>query len=99
MLLADGVTRPHPIGVNNQPSPPSAGKWVLSFLLCITASNWATSCAVAGRSCRRGTSGCRPVAHSMSGVVAAAAAELAPELFAHLVYVTAFAPVVGMPAR
>ena len=46
-----------------------------------------------------GDVGCRPVAHSMSGVVAAAAAELAPELFAHLVYVTAFAPVVGMPAR
>jgi pimeloyl-ACP methyl ester carboxylesterase len=38
------------------------------------------------------------VAHSMGGVVATAAAELAPELFAHLVYVAAFAPVSGLPA-
>ena len=38
------------------------------------------------------------VAHSMGGVVATAAAELAPELFAHLVYVAAFAPVRGLPA-
>ena len=41
---------------------------------------------------------CVAVAHSMGGVVATAAAELAPELFAHLVYVTAFAPVSGLPA-
>jgi pimeloyl-ACP methyl ester carboxylesterase len=38
------------------------------------------------------------VAHSMNGVVATAAAELAPELFTHLMYVTAFAPVSGLPA-
>jgi pimeloyl-ACP methyl ester carboxylesterase len=41
---------------------------------------------------------CVVAAHSMGGVVATAAAELAPELFAHLVYVTAFAPVSGLPA-
>jgi len=41
---------------------------------------------------------CVVVAHSMGGVVATAAAELAPELFAHLVYVAAFAPVSGLPA-
>ena len=41
---------------------------------------------------------CVVVAHSMGGVVATAAAELAPELFAHLVYVAAFAPVRGLPA-
>jgi pimeloyl-ACP methyl ester carboxylesterase len=40
---------------------------------------------------------CVVVAHSMSGPVATAAAEQAPELFAHLVYVTAFAPVSGHP--
>jgi pimeloyl-ACP methyl ester carboxylesterase len=40
---------------------------------------------------------CVVVAHSMGGAVATAAAELAPELFAHLVYVTAFAPVNGLP--
>lgn len=37
------------------------------------------------------------VAHSMGGVVATRAAELAPELFAELVYVAAYAPVSGMP--
>ncbi|MFG1603682.1 alpha/beta fold hydrolase [Actinoplanes sp. NPDC049265] len=36
---------------------------------------------------------CVVVAHSMAGAVATAAAEQAPELFGHLVYVTAFAPV------
>jgi pimeloyl-ACP methyl ester carboxylesterase len=41
---------------------------------------------------------CVVAAHSMGGTVATAAAELAPELFAHLVYVTAFAPVSGRPA-
>ncbi len=41
---------------------------------------------------------CVVVAHSMGGTVATAAAELAPELFAHLVYVSGFAPVSGLPA-
>src|SRR5438477_2826595 len=41
---------------------------------------------------------CVVVAHSMGGVVATAAAEQAPELFGHLVYVAAFAPVGGMAA-
>ncbi|WP_250009899.1 alpha/beta fold hydrolase [Actinoplanes sp. M2I2] len=36
---------------------------------------------------------CVVVAHSLGGVIATAAAELAPELFAHLVYLTAYAPV------
>ena len=45
-----------------------------------------------------GGQACVVVAHSMGGVVATAAAELAPELFAQLVYVTAFAPVSGLPA-
>jgi len=40
---------------------------------------------------------CTVVAHSMGGAVATAAAEQAPELFAHLMYVTAFAPVSGRP--
>ncbi|GLY17191.1 esterase [Kineosporia sp. NBRC 101677] len=38
---------------------------------------------------------CVVVAHSMGGVVATQAAELAPELFAHLVYVSAYAPITG----
>ncbi|GIJ46577.1 peptidase M13 [Virgisporangium aliadipatigenens] len=37
------------------------------------------------------------VAHSGGGAVATAAAELAPELFADLVYLAAFAPVSGVP--
>ncbi|MFC4508034.1 MULTISPECIES: alpha/beta fold hydrolase [Streptomyces] len=41
---------------------------------------------------------CLVVAHSMGGVVATAAAEQAPELLAELMYVTAFAPVNGVPA-
>jgi pimeloyl-ACP methyl ester carboxylesterase len=41
---------------------------------------------------------CLVVAHSMGGTVATAAAEQAPELFAGLVYVAAFAPVSGKPA-
>jgi pimeloyl-ACP methyl ester carboxylesterase len=41
---------------------------------------------------------CVVVAHSMGGVVATAAAEFAPELFAELVYVSAFAPVSGRSA-
>jgi pimeloyl-ACP methyl ester carboxylesterase len=41
---------------------------------------------------------CLVVAHSMGGAVATAAAEAAPELFAGLVYVCAYAPVSGLPA-
>lgn len=41
---------------------------------------------------------CVMVAHSMGGVVATAAAEQVPSLFAHLVYVSALAPVSGLPA-
>ncbi|GLY30491.1 alpha/beta hydrolase [Kineosporia sp. NBRC 101731] len=40
---------------------------------------------------------CVVVAHSMGGIVATLAAELEPTLFSHLVYVTAFAPVSGLP--
>lgn len=41
---------------------------------------------------------CLVVAHSMGGAVATAAAQQAPELFGHLMYVTAFSPVSGLPA-
>ncbi|MFD7026321.1 alpha/beta fold hydrolase [Promicromonospora sukumoe] len=41
---------------------------------------------------------CVVVAHSLGGVVATAAAELAPELFAHLVYVSAYVPVTASVA-
>ncbi|HEX3713168.1 MAG TPA: alpha/beta fold hydrolase [Trebonia sp.] len=42
---------------------------------------------------------CVVVAHSMAGIIAGAAAELAPELFARLVYVSAYAPVAGQPGE
>lgn len=38
------------------------------------------------------------VAHSMGGVAATLAAEMAPALFSHLVYISALAPVSGQPA-
>lgn len=41
---------------------------------------------------------CLVAVHSMGGTVATAAAELAPELFAGLIYVAAFAPVGGLSA-
>lgn len=41
---------------------------------------------------------CVVVAHSMGGTVATLASELAPELFAHLIYVSALVPVAGLPA-
>lgn len=41
---------------------------------------------------------CLLVAHSMGGTVATAVAELAPELVGALVYVSAYAPVSGIPA-
>ncbi|GAB6902017.1 alpha/beta fold hydrolase [Kineosporia succinea] len=41
---------------------------------------------------------CVVLAHSMHGVVATLAAQLEPDLFEHLVYVSAFAPVAGLPA-
>ena len=40
---------------------------------------------------------CVLVAHSMGGVAATTAAQLAPELFAHLVYLTAYMPASGVP--
>jgi pimeloyl-ACP methyl ester carboxylesterase len=42
---------------------------------------------------------CVVVAHSLGGVVATAAAELAPELFAHLVYVSAYVPITASVAE
>ncbi len=39
------------------------------------------------------------VAHSLGGVIATAAAELAPELFAHLVYLSAYVPVTASVAE
>ncbi|TKA02140.1 alpha/beta fold hydrolase [Actinacidiphila oryziradicis] len=42
---------------------------------------------------------CVVVAHSVGGVIATAAAELAPDLFAHLVYVSAYVPITASVAE
>jgi pimeloyl-ACP methyl ester carboxylesterase len=62
----------------------------------VTASSAAATLGQQIRDIGRGDP-CVVVAHSMGGPVATAAAEQAPELFAHLMYVTAFAPVSGHP--
>ncbi|ARQ69145.1 alpha/beta hydrolase [Streptomyces marincola] len=63
----------------------------------VTASSAAASLAETIRTIGAGRP-CLVVAHSMGGVVATALAELAPELVGGLVYVSALAPVSGMPA-
>ncbi|GGL11319.1 hypothetical protein GCM10012284_52600 [Mangrovihabitans endophyticus] len=42
---------------------------------------------------------CVVVAHSLGGVIATAAAEMAPDLFAHLVYVSAYVPITASVAE
>ncbi|MYU10192.1 alpha/beta fold hydrolase [Streptomyces sp. SID8361] len=63
----------------------------------VTASSAAASLADRIRTIGAGRP-CLVVAHSMGGVVATALAELAPELVGGLVYVSALAPVSGVPA-
>ncbi|MER5936623.1 alpha/beta fold hydrolase [Streptomyces sp. NPDC001928] len=63
----------------------------------VTASSAAASLAERIRTIGAGRP-CLVVAHSMGGVVATALAELAPELVGGLVYVSALAPVNGVPA-
>ncbi|MET8959141.1 alpha/beta hydrolase [Streptomyces sp. NPDC004096] len=78
--------------------PFDAGAFALepSPVAGITASSAAASLVEQVRRIGNGRP-CLVVAHSMGGTVATAAAEQAPELFAELMYVAAFAPVSGMP--
>ncbi len=62
----------------------------------ITASSAAADLAEQIRTIGAGQP-CLVVAHSMGGVAATAAAELVPELVGGLVYVSAYAPVAGLP--
>jgi pimeloyl-ACP methyl ester carboxylesterase len=80
-----------------RPFDPAAYATEPSPAATITASSAAASLVEQIRQAGGGRP-CLVVAHSMGGIVATAAAELAPELFARLVYVTAFAPVSGLPA-
>jgi len=79
-----------------RPFDPAAFAVEPSPVAQVTASSCAASLVEQVRRIGGGRS-CLVVAHSMGGVVATAAAELAPELFAELMYVTAFAPVNGVP--
>ncbi|MCF3960674.1 alpha/beta fold hydrolase [Streptomyces fuscigenes] len=81
----------------HRPFDPSAFAAEPSPVAAITASSAAASLVEQLRRIGGGRP-CLVVAHSMGGAVATAAAERAPELFAELMYVTAFAPVSGMPA-
>jgi pimeloyl-ACP methyl ester carboxylesterase len=76
-----------PVAFATEPSPVAA----------VTASSAAATLVRQVREIGGGDP-CVVVAHSMGGAVATAAVELAPELFAHLMYVTAFAPVSGHAA-
>ena len=80
-----------------RPFDPAAYAAEPSPVAAVTASSAAADLVARIRRIGRGRA-CVLVAHSMGGVVATAAAEQAPELVSHLVYVAAFAPVAGRPA-
>ncbi len=92
-----GLKNQSPLARWGRPFDPDAFATALSPMAGITATS-AAQTLVRQLSVIGGGEPCVIVAHSMGGTVATAAAELAPELFAHLVYVTAFAPVSGIPA-
>jgi pimeloyl-ACP methyl ester carboxylesterase len=80
-----------------RPFDPAAYATEPSPVAAVTASS-AASTLVGQIMTIGGGEPCVVVAHSMSGTVATAAAELEPSLFAHLVYVSAYAPVTGISA-
>ena len=81
----------------NRPFDPAAFATELTPLTSVTASSAAELLIEQIRTIGGGEP-CVVVAHSMGGVVATAAAERAPELFSHLMYVSAVAPVSGRSA-
>ena len=96
-LDGHGLRARHPHARWRRPFDPAAFATEVSPVAGITASSAAES-LVADIRLIGGGSPCVVVAHSMGGAVATAAAELAPTLVEHLVYVTAFAPVSGTAA-
>jgi pimeloyl-ACP methyl ester carboxylesterase len=81
----------------NRPFDPAAFAAEPSGVPAVTASSAAAMLVEQIRTIGGGEP-CVVVAHSQGGTVATAAAELAPHLFAHLMYVAAFAPVAGLPS-
>jgi len=92
-----GLKSRPPLSYWGLPSDPAAFATEPSPVAGVTASS-AAQTLLGELKAIGGGEPCVVVAHSMGGAVATAGAELAPELFAHLVYVAAFAPVSGLPA-
>jgi pimeloyl-ACP methyl ester carboxylesterase len=96
-LDGHGLRGPAPRARWARPFDPAAFATELSPVATVTASSSAAALVDRIRTTGAGRP-CLVVAHSMGGVVATAATELAPELVGGLVYVAAFAPVSGRPA-
>jgi pimeloyl-ACP methyl ester carboxylesterase len=95
-LDGQGRNGPSPRSRWRRPFDPAAYAAEPSPVATVSASSAAASLAGQLRRIGNGRP-CVLVAHSMGGVVATAAAELAPELVSEVVYVAAFAPVSGEP--
>jgi pimeloyl-ACP methyl ester carboxylesterase len=96
-LEGHGLGARHPAARWNRPFDPSAFAAEPSGVAAVTASSAAAKLVEQIKTIGGGEP-CVVVAHSQGGTVVTAAAELAPSLFAHLVYVSAFAPVAGRPS-
>ncbi|MFK0296298.1 alpha/beta fold hydrolase [Streptomyces sp. NPDC090442] len=96
-LEGHGLNGRQPSARWNRPFDPAAFAMEPSAVAAVTASSAAAKLVEQIRTIGGGEP-CVVVAHSQGGTVATAAAELAPDLFAHLVYVAALAPVAGLPS-
>ncbi|WP_343951523.1 alpha/beta hydrolase [Nonomuraea longicatena] len=92
-----GLAAHSPASRWSRPFDPAAFVTERSSVADVTIASAAASLLAQIRQIGRGEP-CVVVAHSMSGVIATAAAEQEPSLFAALVYLAAFAPVAGLPA-
>jgi pimeloyl-ACP methyl ester carboxylesterase len=94
-LEGHGLTMRLPKSFWQRPFDLDAYRAERSGVAHVTASSAATKLVEQLRNIGRGQP-CVVIAHSMGGAIATRAAELAPELFEVLVYVSAFAPVAGV---
>jgi pimeloyl-ACP methyl ester carboxylesterase len=92
-----GLSGPSPASRWSRPFDPAAFAVERSPVGAVTVASAASTLVAQIRQIGGGAP-CVVVAHSMGGIVATAAAEREPSLFAALVYVAAFAPVSGLPA-
>ncbi|RLU79725.1 hypothetical protein CTZ27_36460 [Streptomyces griseocarneus] len=96
-LEGHGLNGRQPSARWDRPFDPAAFAMEPSAVAAVTASSAAAMLVEQIRTIGGGEP-CVVVAHSQGGTVATAAAEQAPGLFAHLVYVAALAPVAGLPS-